>query len=167
MALLWTYSNSSASALLNLTKFSWVLFSSLFRSLWIATLPSVISAVLLLRTPLITALHLDIEPLTTYLWLWPSDQFLIHWTVQPSNPYLSNLREGYVEGLELYRSGLETNPGNHWKLFNQQGVKERTYQGPKDYLMFKCPIKLVIYRSNIKIISILDFILDYIRQIQK
>lgn len=33
--------------------------------------------------PLITSLHLDIEPLTTPLWLCPSSQFLIH-LVHPS-----------------------------------------------------------------------------------
>jgi len=43
-------------------------------------------------TPLVISLHLDIEPLTTTLWLWPSHQFLIHWIVHPSNPSLSNLK---------------------------------------------------------------------------
>ena len=42
-------------------------------------------------TPLVTSLHLDIEPLITTLWMRPSQQFLTHWTVRPSNPYLSNL----------------------------------------------------------------------------
>jgi len=42
-------------------------------------------------TPLITGLHLDMEPLTTALWLRPSNQFLIQHTVQLSNPSLSNL----------------------------------------------------------------------------
>ena len=42
-------------------------------------------------TPLITGLHLDMEPLTTALWLRPSNQFLIQHIVQPSNPSLSNL----------------------------------------------------------------------------
>ena len=42
-------------------------------------------------TLLITDLHLDTEPLTTTLWMRPSNQFLIHWTVQPSNPYFPNL----------------------------------------------------------------------------
>ena len=40
-------------------------------------------------TPLITGLHLDMEPLTTALWLRPSNQFLIQHIVQPSNPSLS------------------------------------------------------------------------------
>ena len=42
-------------------------------------------------TPLITGLHLDMEPLTTALWLRPSNQFLIQHILQPSNPSLSNL----------------------------------------------------------------------------
>ena len=42
-------------------------------------------------TPLVTNLHLDIKPLTTTLWMQLSNQFLIHLTVHPSNPYLSNL----------------------------------------------------------------------------
>lgn len=29
-------------------------------------------------TPLFTGLHLDIEPLTSTLWMWPSSQLLIH-----------------------------------------------------------------------------------------
>ncbi|NXW05576.1 NPA1P protein, partial [Fregetta grallaria] len=50
------------------------------------------------RTPLVTDLHLDIEPLTTTLWMQPSNQFfilyshsqpIIHRTVHPSNLYLS------------------------------------------------------------------------------
>lgn len=41
-------------------------------------------------TPLIaTGFHLAIELLT---WLWPSIQFLIHWIVHPSNPYLSDFK---------------------------------------------------------------------------
>jgi len=36
-------------------------------------------------------MHLDIEPLTTTLWLRPSNQFLSHQTVHPSNLYFSNL----------------------------------------------------------------------------
>ena len=42
-------------------------------------------------TPLITGLHLDMEPLTTALWLRPSNQFFTHQKVQTSNLYLSNL----------------------------------------------------------------------------
>jgi len=37
----------------------------------------------------ITKLPWGIEPLTTTLWLWPSNQLLIHQTLHPSNPYLS------------------------------------------------------------------------------
>ena len=43
------------------------------------------------RTSVVTGLHLDTELLATTLWLWPSNQFLIHWIVHPSNPPLSNL----------------------------------------------------------------------------
>ena len=35
--------------------------------------------------PLITGFHLDIEPLTTTLQVWPSSQFLIQEVVRPSN----------------------------------------------------------------------------------
>lgn len=37
------------------------------------------------------SLLLDTVPLTTTLYLQPSNQFLIHWVVHPSNPYISNL----------------------------------------------------------------------------
>ena len=40
---------------------------------------------------LVTDLHVDIELLTTTVWLGPSRQFLIHWVVHLWNPYLSNL----------------------------------------------------------------------------
>lgn len=40
--------------------------------------------------PFVTSVHRDIE-LTTTLWVWLSNQFLVHWTVQPSNPSLCNL----------------------------------------------------------------------------
>ena len=43
------------------------------------------------RSPIITSLHLDIEPLTTALWLQPSEQFFIHWIAQHSNKYVPNL----------------------------------------------------------------------------
>jgi len=36
-------------------------------------------------TPLVIGVHLDIEPLTTTVWLWVSNQFLIHWIVYPPN----------------------------------------------------------------------------------
>lgn len=42
-------------------------------------------------TLFITSLHLDIEPLTTALWLQPSEQFFIHWIAQHSNKYVPNL----------------------------------------------------------------------------
>ena len=40
-------------------------------------------------TPLVTDLHLDIEPLTTTLWLQPSSQFLMHRIVLSPTPCLS------------------------------------------------------------------------------
>ena len=43
------------------------------------------------RILLVTSLHLDIDPMTTTLWIWPSKQFFSHWIVYPSNLYLSNL----------------------------------------------------------------------------
>jgi len=42
-------------------------------------------------TPLVTSLHLYIEPLTTILWLGPPNKFLIYQIVRLSNPSLSNL----------------------------------------------------------------------------
>jgi len=41
--------------------------------------------------PLITYLHLNIEALTTTIWVWSRNQFLIHQTVHPSDPYVSTL----------------------------------------------------------------------------
>jgi len=52
-------------------------------------------------TPPVTNLHLDIKPLTTTLWLQPSNQFLIHPTVHPSNPYLPNLERRMLWGTVL------------------------------------------------------------------
>ena len=49
-------------------------------------------------TPLVTSLHLDIAPLTTSLWMQPSKQFPIHWTVHPSNPPLSDLERRMLWG---------------------------------------------------------------------
>jgi len=46
------------------------------------------------KTPLMTSLHLDIQTLTTTLWLWPYNQFFTYLRVQSSNPYLSNLGIG-------------------------------------------------------------------------
>lgn len=104
--------------LLDLTKFSWALCSSLSRFLWMASCPLVVLtsqhnllrvnliplSVLLMKilnstspstdpwgTPLITDLHLDLEPLTTTPWIWSHSLFLVYWTVHPWNPYLSNL----------------------------------------------------------------------------
>lgn len=54
-----------------------------------------------LRTPLITALHLDLEPLTTTLWPRPSSQFLIYHIVHPLYPHLSNL-EIYLESIYFF-----------------------------------------------------------------
>ena len=52
-------------------------------------------------TPIVTILHLDIDPLTATLWLRPSNRFLIHPTVHPSNPYLSNLERRMLWGTVL------------------------------------------------------------------
>jgi len=40
--------------------------------------------------PLITGLHFDTAPLSATLWMWPSSQFLIHQTVHPSDPHVSD-----------------------------------------------------------------------------
>ena len=49
-------------------------------------------------TPFVTNLHLDIESWTATLWMPPSNQFLIHQTVHPSNPYLSNFKRWNLWG---------------------------------------------------------------------
>lgn len=41
-------------------------------------------------TALMTSLQLDIEPLTTFLQLRPSNHLSIHQLAQPSNLYLTN-----------------------------------------------------------------------------
>lgn len=49
--------------------------------------------------PLIAGVHLDIEPLITRLWEWPSSRLLIHQVVHLSNPCFSNLNQGCLVGL--------------------------------------------------------------------
>ena len=49
-------------------------------------------------TPLLSDLLPDTEPLTTTPWLWSHNQFLVHQTVHPSNPYLSNLERRMLWG---------------------------------------------------------------------
>jgi len=65
------------------------------------------------RIPLVTVLHLDMESLAPTPRLRPSNQFIIHWIVQPSNPYFSNLEirmccRTMLKALHKYRlqSGL-------------------------------------------------------------
>ena len=62
-------------------------------------------------TPLLTGLHPDTEPLITTLWLHPASQFLIHQTVHPSNPYLSNLERRMWWGTMSKFFNLF----NHWR----------------------------------------------------
>ena len=107
-------------ALLNLLSFMWAHLYNLSRSLWMHPFllmyqlhysawchqqtcwgwtRSSISVMKMLKSPktdpwwksLIISFHLDIQPMTTNLWLRPSNQFLIHWIVLPSNPSFSNL----------------------------------------------------------------------------
>jgi len=49
-------------------------------------------------TPLMTGLHLVINPSTTTLWLHPPNQLFIFWIVQPSNPCFFNLDLGECGG---------------------------------------------------------------------
>lgn len=44
----------------------------------------------LLREPLVSGLHLDVEPLTTTLWVPPSSQFFMQLVVHLSTSYFSN-----------------------------------------------------------------------------
>lgn len=60
------------------------------------------------RIPLVTALHLDMEPLTTTLWPQPSSQFLIYHIVHPLYSSLSNL-ETYLESIYFFKVFLITN----------------------------------------------------------
>lgn len=113
-------------SLLNLPRFLRAHFLSLSRSLWVASLPclistslvSLVSSVKLLGThfiplsrlliksispkmdhrgmPFITGFHLNTDPLTTTLFLQPSNQFFIHCIVQPSNFSLSNFEGSCV-----------------------------------------------------------------------
>mgnify|MGYP001864314314 CR=1 FL=1 len=53
------------------------------------------------ETPLVADLHLDIAPLTTTLWVQCHNQFLIHWTVHPPNPYVSNLKRRMLLGSKV------------------------------------------------------------------
>jgi len=65
------------------------------------------------KTPLITSVHLHIELLTTTLWLQPSNWFLSHWVVQPSNPYLPfSGHWGFTWQLWLFKCDGEW-PGNY------------------------------------------------------
>lgn len=55
-------------------------------------------------TPLITGLHLDIEPLTAALWIYLCTQFLINLILHLSSTYLANLEVimlwgGFIKGL--------------------------------------------------------------------
>ena len=79
-------------------------------------------------TPLVTSLHLDIDPLTTTLWMWPSNQFLIHRTVHPSNLYFPNLQRQWCCGgpcLRLYRWA------GRWHSF-----------------LFRCPLMQSLYQRK-------------------
>ena len=49
-------------------------------------------------TPFITDLHPDIKSLNTTLWNQSCSQFSVHWTIHPSNPYLSNLERSVLWG---------------------------------------------------------------------
>lgn len=106
-------------ALLKLIRLTWA-FSSLSRSLWMASFPSALSAapLCLVSSPnlvrmhsiwlsgslkknvkdhetqnelLIIGFYLDTETLTTTFWKQPTTPFPIHWITQPSNPCISNL----------------------------------------------------------------------------
>lgn len=49
------------------------------------------------RTPLVIDVHWHFEPLTTALWMWPSNKFLIHLTVYHWIHLPAIQREGYCE----------------------------------------------------------------------
>ena len=62
--------------------------------------------------PLVTDLHLDIEPLTTTLWVRSHNLFLIYQTVHrhthtKKNPYLSNL-ERWILGRTMSKASLKS-----------------------------------------------------------
>ena len=50
-------------------------------------------------TLLITDLHLDMETLTTTLWVQSCNQFLVHWIVHPSSSRLSNVERKMLWGI--------------------------------------------------------------------
>lgn len=65
-------------------------------------------------TALVTSLHLDTETLTTTFQLYPSSQFLFHWTVYPANLSLSK----YTKELSRRKLPLkDTNEKMNWFLF--------------------------------------------------
>ncbi|KAK4810808.1 hypothetical protein QYF61_008780 [Mycteria americana] len=87
------------------------------------------------RTPLVTGFHLDIEPLTRSLWTQPSSQFLIHLTVYPSNPSLSNL-ETSVSAIRSKHSTAQergyrgyTPQGTLWFYLCDHGEDMRKWDG--------------------------------------
>ncbi|KAK4807231.1 LOW QUALITY PROTEIN: hypothetical protein QYF61_024351 [Mycteria americana] len=81
-------------ALLNLMKFTWAHFSSLSRSLWMASLLSSISTAPLSLVSSANLLRVHSIPLSMSLMkTQTSSQFLIHLTVHSSNPYLYNLED--------------------------------------------------------------------------
>ena len=53
-----------------------------------------------------TAFHPDMEPLTTTLWTWSCNQFFFHWTVHPSNPYLSGVERRICCGVPCQRPAM-------------------------------------------------------------
>ncbi|KAK4831129.1 hypothetical protein QYF61_015432, partial [Mycteria americana] len=106
-----------ALALLNLMRFTQAQSSSLSKSLWMASPSSSESAAPLSLLSSANLLKVDsiplsmslmkilnstgpnIESLTTTFWMQPSNQVLIHQTVHPSHPYLSNLAARLLWGI--------------------------------------------------------------------
>lgn len=93
---IWLHTKSLAECPL-LTPFE--SFGAICRLVEVHPIPSSVSLVKMLKctglrmdswgTPYVSDLYLNIKPLAT-LWLWPSNQFFIHWIVWPANPYFSN-----------------------------------------------------------------------------
>ncbi|KAK4826190.1 hypothetical protein QYF61_006134, partial [Mycteria americana] len=114
---------------------------------------------------------MDIEPLTTTLWMRPSNKFLIYRTVHPSNPYLSNLERrmlwGTVKGLtevqrdDIHSSSLAEQPQLSQPVFIAEMFQPSDhFCGPPLDLLQQVHVFLVLLEA-----PELDAVLQCLRQI--
>ena len=90
-------------------------------------------------TLLVPGLHPDTDPLIKTLWLCPASQFLIHWTVHPSNPHFSNLeRRMWWETMSELQGGVQCQPTNLAVVHCQILFRVRKYQTCCPAIWKKC-----------------------------